>query len=407
MPATMTTVSGILKEVYEDDLQEQLNNDVVALRRVEKTAEGTSSTVGGRYVSFAIHTRRNTGIGARLEMEALPSPGHQSAAAAQLKLKHLYGRAQLSGQTFELANTNVQAFSSALDVEMTGLRKDLAKDLNRQVHGTGTGAIGTINDVVTDVTLPVDRADLFNIGDFVDIITLPNTVAVAGRTVEAVDLTPGANTVTISGANVTTIVGQIITRAGNGPVLDSGSVVNREWTGLAAIIDNLGELYGVDPASEPVWKSKVDANAGTPRAVSEGLMTRMSDDIYVESGENVTAIFTTLGVRRAYANLLRNQRIYSNVKDFTGGFSGIGFVTDRGEIPIVVDKDAAPGTMNFVNEDQLKWYRTHDWKFMDRDGSKWERVTGYDAYSCTLFQYSELGTHRRNAHGVIKDLIEE
>lgn len=404
MPATMATVDGILKEVYEPGLQEQLDQHVVALRRIEKTADGVTQNVGGRYTTFAIHTRRNTGIGARQEMEALPTPGQQGTKAATVKLKYLYGSAQLTGQTLELVNTNIQAFTSALDLEMNGLRDDLAKDLNRQVHGSGDGRIATITGSATLGVIPVDRADLFNIGDYVDVVNLSGpTVDVAGRTVTAVDLTPGSNTVTVDGANPTVSNGEIITRAGNGPV---SSTLNREWTGLSAIIDDSNTLYGVNPATEPVWKSVVHANGGTPRAVSEGLMTLMADTIFTNGGKT-TLILTSLGVQRAYANLLSGQRTYSNVKEFTGGFSGIGFVTTRGEIPIVADPDAAPGKMLFINEDELRLYRAFDWKFMDRDGSKWERVTGYDAWKATLHQYSELGTHRRNTHGVIEDLIEE
>lgn len=401
MPATLATVSGILKEVYEPRLNEQLEHAVVALRRIEKTAEGTSRNLGGRYVTFAVHTRRNSGIGARKEMEALPTAGQQGAAAATVKMKHLYGSVQLSGQTFELANSDVQAFTSALDLEMNGLKNDLAKDLNRQVYGDGRGAIGTVRSVVTSTVIPVDRADLFNIGDYVDIVTAPATVAVAGRTITAIDTTPGAQTVTISGANVTTVVGQLITRAGNGPAALND---NREITGFAAIVGT-GTLFGIDPAVEPVWKSEIMANGGTPRALSEGLMIQMNDKIRANGG-NVTVIFQNLGVRRAYFNLLVAQRQFTNVKEFAGGFSGLSFITDTGEIPVVVDVDAPPGTQYFLNEDELKYYRTHEWQFMDRDGSKWQRVIGYDAYGATMYQYAELGTHRRNSHGVIQDITE-
>jgi hypothetical protein len=40
------------------------------------------------------------------------------------------------------------------------------------------------------------------------------------------------------------------------------------------------------------------------------------------------------------------------------------------------------------------------------DGSKWARVQGYDAYQGTLYQYSELGTGRRNTHGKITNIVE-
>lgn len=401
MPATMATVSGILKEVYEPRLNEQIENENVALKRIERTAEGTSRNLGGRYVTFAIHTRRNSGIGARKEMEALPLPGQQGAAAATVRLKHLYGSAQLSGQVLELVNTDVQAFTSALDFEMDGLRNDVTKDLNRQVYGDGRGAIATVRSVVTSTTIPVDRADLFNIGDVVDLVTLPATVTVAGRTVVGVDLTAGAHTVTVSGAAVgPTVVGQIITRSGNGPAALND---NREWTGFDAIATNSGVLYGVDPAVEPVWKAEVNSNSGTLRALSEGLMIEMVDRIRSNGGKT-TVIFTGLAVRRAYFNLLSAQRQFVNTKEFTGGFTGLAFTTDKGEIPVVTDIDAQPNSMYFINEDALKLYRTHDWQFMDRDGSKWQRVIGYDAYSCTLYQYSELGTSRRNTHGVIRDV---
>ena len=62
--------------------------------------------------------------------------------------------------------------------------------------------------------------------------------------------------------------------------------------------------------------------------------------------------------------------------------------------------------MYFLNEKELTLYREDDWSWMDMDGSRWQRVIGFDAYEAILFQYSELGCHRRNSQGVIKDLTE-
>ena len=112
---TMTTVDNILKEVYEGQLQDQLQSDPVTLKRIEKSSEGVTHEVGGKYVTFPIRTKRNHGIGARGEMEALPIARRQSYASARVQLKYLYGSLELSGQTFELADKNFQAFASALD----------------------------------------------------------------------------------------------------------------------------------------------------------------------------------------------------------------------------------------------------------------------------------------------------
>ena len=396
MGATLATLNAITKEIYEPGLREQLNNDTPLLSRVEKTSRGTGNDVGGRYVTFPVHTRRNTGIGARNELEALPAAGQQGTAAARVNLAYLYGSVQLTGQVLKLIDTNYQAFVSSLELELNGLKSDLAVDQNRQIWADGTGVIGTVMAVVTSATIPVDRADLFQLGELVDYVS-GGAVTQASRTVTAVDLTAGANTVTVSGAAIgPTVVGDYLVRNGN---------LNREWIGLSKIIANTGSLYNIDPATEPVWKSVINTNGGASTAVSEGMFTKMADDIRTNGGKT-TVIATSLGVRRAYANLLQAQRQFVNTKEFTGGFGGLAFVTDKGEIPIFADYMAPAGKAAFLNEDSIKLYRESDWGFMDMDGSKWQRVIGYDAYGATMVQYSQLGIDRRNTFGLISNITE-
>lgn len=399
MPATLATVSAITKELYEGTLRKQLNSEVKTLRRIESSSEGVTSEVGGKYVTFPIHTRRNAGIGARNELEALPTPGQQGTAGGRVGLKYLYGLARLSGQTMELVKTNAQAFMSALELEMSGLKDDVKKDLNRQVYQDGSGLVAKATAAQAGVnTFSVETAQWLQDGMMVDLVdgsTLGNpspTIKASNRQVTAI--TPGApGAVTLSGAVFTTAIGDILVRTGS---------VNREWTGLTKIVSNTGTLYNIDPTVEGVWKSEVDATGG---ALSEGMLIQMADRITTNGGKT-TVIFTSLGVRRAYFNLLVQQRRFSNTQKFEGGFSGLAFTTDEGDIPLVHDVDAPPKTAWFLNEKEIKVYREGDWSFMDRDGSMWQRVVGFDAYEATLFQYSELGTHRRNSHGVIRNITE-
>lgn len=394
MPATMTTVSAITKEIYEGSLRKQLNQETVALKRLEKTAEGVTSEVGGKYVTFPIHTTRNAGLGARNELEQLPTAGQQGTAAARVGLKYLYGRVRLSGQTMELAKTNSQAFMSALDLEMNGLKDDLRKDQNRQVYGDGIGGVFRITGAGTVNTATVAHTIWGQIGMMVDITDSTGvTIKASNRQITAI---PSSTTVTFNGAAQAVVVGDLITRTGSS---------TKEWTGLASIVRSSGTLYNVDPAVTPVWTSEVDSNGGTLRALSEGLMINMVDRIR-QRGGSTTVIFQSLGVRRAYFNLLSQQRRFTGSKEFAGGFTGLTFTTDQGEIPVVVDVDCPPNTQYFLNEKELKWYREEDWSFMDRDGSMWQRVIDFDAYDAIMYQYSELGTHRRNSQGVIQDITE-
>lgn len=402
MPASMATVNAILKEVYEPQIQEQLNDAAVTLKRIERTSNGVKSDVGGRYVTFGIHTRRNAGLGARNELEALPIPGQQGFNSGRVGLRYLYGGAKLSGQTFELASENFQAFSSALDEEMTGLKDDLAVDQNRQVYGDGSGAIavataagvGTNTFTSLGNATEVMYAQLGMQIDIVDGTTLGNanpTIKASNRQITAINTATGV--ITFDGAVVSTAIGDIIVRTGS---------VNREWTGFGKIFSASGTLYNIDPTVEPLWKAEVDTSGG---ALSEGLMILMADRIRANGGK-VTAIFANLGVRRAYFNLLSQQRQFTGTKEFAGGFTGLTFTTDAGEIPVVVDVMAPRKRMYFVNEDSLKLYREKDWSFMDRDGSKWQRTIGYDAYECTMYQYSELGCKRRNTNGLLDNITE-
>jgi len=405
MPATLATIEAYLKEVYQGRIREQLNDEIVALKRITRSGAGVTNEVGGKYVTFPIHTRRNSGIGSRFESEALPAPGQQGHAAARVGLKYAYGGIQLTGQAISLSDTDAKAFAKALDNEVEGLKNDLMKDMNRQIYGNGNGAIGVATGSNTGAVVPVADARLFQIGMVVDTQT-GTTVDNTNLVVASVSLTPGANTVTFTTTPGTALAAaDIIVRAGSG-IRSAGT---KELTGLAAIVSDSGTLYNIDPSVEPEWRATVSANGGTPRALSEALMIQMTDSIRTKGG-STSLILQSLGVRRAYFNLLSQLRQTVNTQEFTGGFSGLAFTTDRGEIPVVADVDAPLNTQWFINEDALTYYRDEDWHFIDRDGSMWKQVRDangdYDAYYARMVEYHELGTDRRNSHGVIRDITE-
>jgi hypothetical protein len=401
---TMATVDNILKEVYEGQLRDQLQSDTVTLKRIESSSEGVTHEVGGKYVTFPIRTKRNQGVGARIENEALPIARSQSYATARVSLKYLYGALEMTGQTFELADKNFQAFASALDEEMKGLRQTLSKDMNRQTYGTNAGKLATATAAGSTTTFVVADAgaQYLEEGMFVDIFTSADAVRVADATITSITSAGGNTTVTFTpAAGVASASGDYITR-------DNSRT--KEITGLSQIVAATGSVYNIDPAVTPVWKSYVDSNGGTNRPLSEGLMIKLVDEIRKLGGGTPTVLFSNLGVRRSYFNLLVQQRRYSNTTEFEGGFKGLAFTTDNGDIPMVADYDCLPNRIFAVNEKELKLYNAGDWSFMNRDGSNWQRVItsagAFDAYGCTLYKYCELGTHRRNAHGLLADITE-
>lgn len=410
MGTTLTTLTNAMKEVYAGKIREQLNNDTVLLKRIGSNGGGSTiiSTVGGKYVAFPIHFQRNAGIGARREGENLPTAGNQGTAPVQVKLKYQYGSVQLTGQAIRLVDKDFQAFISAVDFEMNGLKNDLQKDLNRQVYGDASATVGTTSTVgaVTSITV-TSGINYFQVGGVYDVFVAATLAADGAARITAVTvLTVTANsdgkTGTITTASNTYAAGDVWVRTGS---------ANREWTGLKAIVNSSGSLYNVDPTTYPIWKSTVDANGGTLRPLSESAMIRNVHAVRT-AGAKTTLIVSSLGVQRAYWNLLVQARRFSNVKEFAGGYSGLTFTTDTGEVPLVADIDAPVNTLYGICEDNVQLYRDADWEWMDYDGSMWDRVPGSvagtikDAYAATLFQYSELGTDRRSAHWVMQDITE-
>lgn len=406
---TMTTVDSILKEVYETQLRDQLQSEIITTLRMEKTSEGVTEEVGGKYVTFPVRFKRNHGIGARNESEQLPAAKTQGYASARVKLTYQYGSIEMTGQTFELADRNFQSFASALQQEMDGLKEGLRKDTNRQIYGTQTGKLATANAIGTTTTFICANSEAIylEIGMVVDNYSNADALkSSAGEISNIQKDTPGAGSTTV------TFLAALTAATAVGDYLVRTNVWGKEIIGFRQTVNNSGLVYNIDPATTPVWKSEVD-DPGAARALSEGLMVNMNDRIRTNGGK-VTVIFTSLGVRRSYFNLLVQQRRYTNTQEFEGGFSGLAFTTDTGDIPVVADYDCPQNNMFFINEKQFKIYQTGDWSWMNRDGSMWQRVIGqtggvtgyFDAYNAIMFKYFQLGTHRRNSHGVMRNIIE-
>jgi len=395
--ATMTTVNALLKEIYGPRIEDQLQSETVALKRIERTSDGVVETAGGKYVDFPLRVKRNPAIAYRAEGEQLPAAGVGGYAEVHVPLLYGYGRVRLTGQVMELAEKNYQAFASAMDQEMEGLKSDILKDSNRIVYGDGTGLMASVTaDGANTVT--VDNIQFLEVGQRIDLRTRSNGAAIAvNRNITAINET--TKVVTYDGADVAATANEGIYREGN-----YAAGVKREPSGFGSIISATSVLHGLDPALEGTWKAIIRDAAGVPRALSEGLMIETMDAVRVK-GSRPTAIFTGLGVRRAYFNLLSQQRRYTDTKEFAGGFQGLPFMYGT-EVPVVEDVDCPPNRMYFITENNIKIYRTREWHWEDKGGGILHWVTDYDSFDGFMKCYFEFGTSKRNSHALLSDLIE-
>ena len=400
MPATLSTINALLKEVYQGGLRDSLQSDVIGLKRIEQTSSGVTNEVSGRYVTFPVRVRRNHGQGYRQESEQLPVAGQQGYIAPRVPLKYGYGRVRMTGQLMKLADTNTQAFADAMDREMDGLKEDVRKDSARIFYGDATGRLATITaDGVNTVT--VASTQYLELDMMIDVIT-PGTGAVKFSNRKITAINPSTGVVTYDGADGTAVANDVIVRTGSGTV---SAGVFREPQGLSSIVAATGVLFNVDPATEPQWAAFVDANGGVNRALTETLWINACDRVRV-SGGDVSVIFASLGVRRAYFNLLKADRRITTPQKFEGGFTGLSFAAGNNDIPVVADVDAPPNKSWGLTEKNFKVYREADWAFADDDGSVLKWVHDFDVWEAVLRKYWEIGIDRRNAHFLVADLTE-
>jgi hypothetical protein len=402
----LTFASEAIKLVY-GDLHEQLRDKNPALQLIE--ASSSNITRNGKEVIFDTHIGRNQGIGARGVREKLPTAGAQKYKQAHLYLTNLYGSIEVDGQLFEQAAEDYQAFINVVDMEITGLKRDLAVDLNRQVYGNGTGSLAVIVSQPSATTLEVDSTHFLQVGMTVDVADPTSGVkqqSGAASTIEITAINEATKIITVTGTLGTFTtdinVGDIVIRSSNG-VNNFG----KEWTGLAAIVSSTGVLHEIDPATNPVWSAteKVLGSVGTPGTLTELDLINLVQSVDKQGGD-VDVMLASPGVFNAYWNLLQGLRQFTNGATLTGGQRAFSFDALGKPIKFVSDYAAPKGTLYALSSKELVVNRKKDWSWMDRDGSMWSRVADTDAYEARYYQYSQLGTYRRNAHAVMSNIAE-
>lgn len=395
MAQNLTNFDDILKNDYLQPIREQVYNSFVLLKRLEKNEED----VGGKKAIVPLHTTRNSGVGARADGGTLPTAGQQGYENAEYTCAYNYGRIEITGPTIKASRNNKYAFVRAVDSEVQGMTNDLKNDLNRQVHGDGTGVLALVNgDPGTDTALTVDtpNAMYFHKGMYIDIVDPSSTTAGDARAAGAgllVSAKASSTVLTMSAALDASI-------ADNDKVCRKGSYL-LEMMGLKGIVGTTGTIGGINRATagNEYWKANASSNSGTLRKLTLDLMQEVWD-LTEDEGGDITLLLTSRPVRRKYLSLVRADGRFVNTLKLDGGFSALEY----NESALVVDKHCLPNRIYYLDESTIELYRMSDMDWMDEDGAILSRVSGKDAYEAVLFMYATLGCSACNKNGLLEDI---
>jgi hypothetical protein len=428
MGADLSTVSAILKEYYLGPVQEQLNNEVLLLSRLESRSED----LVGKAAFVPLHTGRSNGIGAVAEDAALPAAGNQSYARAEYDLKYLYGRIRVTGPSMAKTKSDAGAFLQTLKGEMDGVRADLTKDLARQIYGTGDGVIGT-GTLASQTTITLDDWEPLKKGQFYVGQVLSGAVKTTGvqasgtLTITAVTLAAAATstlTVTVTGtvANAayalslsgSVTAAQALNRFNNTPrsneidgltrVVNTFSITGAsEASGTFGTTAKSGSLGKIDSYTSTYWDNQktFGATPGTAEALTI-MRVQQAINLGRQQGAMPSAIITSLGVQREFYRLLQANQQFVAPGD-TNYASGFSTLTYNG-MPVIADLDAPFGKMFILDESTMKVFSDQDWHFLDGDGQTLRQVSDRDAYEAVMVRYMNLGSTNRRKNTVINDI---
>ena len=169
MGATIATLQNTLKDDYLPPMNEQLNNTVLIVQRVESSTK----EIFGNQAVVPLHTNRTSGVGARAENATLPGAGTLQNNGVNVTTGQFVSLADINGGKLRFtpaANANGNAYASfTFQVQDDGGTLNGGIDLDPGTK-TITFNIAAVNSAPQGTSKTVstneDAAYPFVVGDF-------------------------------------------------------------------------------------------------------------------------------------------------------------------------------------------------------------------------------------------------
>lgn len=408
MAASMSTLEAALKEFYIGPIRDQLNNEIELFTRFGK-GEATIDA-SGKFGILPIRLGRNTGVGARLAGQTLPTAGNQVIDKLTIQYKFVYGRFGFDGPSIAAASKSAGSFGTVTEIEMDNLVKD-TKNYANLCGFLGGQFIGLVIEKANQVALDYSGrwADItVGGGETVSYFRL-DTFAQVGATTPLTAIS--ATEITVNAAiNTTGVTPGVPIAVRINCVNPANAAILAEPTGI------LGNLvatshFGLSravAANAPLISNYRTMNGGDVYAALDlDDMQRSFDAPSLDSGDDPTAIWMNTVQRQGYTSLLQGTsagNLFIDLKAAAASKIDPGFKAGSlafNGVPLSVSKDCPRGTMFFLHEKDWKFIVLQDGGFADEDGKILNKVSNQDSYEGFWRMYYELVCMRANASAIL------
>lgn len=382
--ASTATIDGLLKDFYEDYIQDGVNNknpmkDIIETKMMDKT-------YGGRQFVYDAHVERNISPMFTNEYGLFADAGVQGHLQVKGDVRKMMGRVMLTPEAMVDSARSSMAWEDARTNEFDNIIKDLARRDEIALIYDGRGVLSLINEASPsgNTTLIVDSPGgvagatfgnrFFQKGIFFGAIN-PATGALRAGICKANALSTDGTTVTTDAApNAAWADNDYLVKVANSSVTDPlDTEYEAAFWGLLALVDDgtyRADYFGVDRTLYDYVNAYVNASTG---ALSIDVLQTVSDVTDQRMNGKTSLLLMHHSMRRVYLKLLEADRRYSGEKLTVPDGATVAFKQGDitvGEVPIKVIRDFPYGMIMGLDVEQmgLCQYVSEKGKWVDEDG---------------------------------------
>lgn len=339
-------ILGNLKRRYGRTYREIFNLSQYLFARIRKSARRSRYSGSAYYVP--VHRAGTSSIGPRAESGPMPTAGQQQVVQLSFTPKALFATISI-GVLADLSTRNEGAFYEQKDLEMQATMAQFMDDVNRQLHGDGTGVLASITASATSATHTVDDTTKLRKGEQVEVATKATGVIVSGGSVTVQSVNHATSTVTFS-ASLTLTSAHGIYRYGL--VGSDVQARNNALTGLGAIFDNTNTYGGINRATagnEYLHSQSISGAEGLIPSVIDRAMTL--SELEGNGNRNSMALIC----HPSHINNMK-ELSYGTGRTWNDDVGTLDFgvsVVKHGELEIIGDKYHARNSASLLD---LSWF---------------------------------------------------
>lgn len=396
MATDLSSITGALKNVYDDYVEKQQNLKHRAIDEISKSLSKYSP--GGKGFFGAINDYGNESVGAINETESFRTIDNENYSQWKVSPKVLTAPIEFSGLSAAAADGDEEAFVNVVIDALDMAKERLLSDENRQFYGLGTGLLATPSATVASnlLSFTVDSTQYLRANMVIDIFN-GATKTVDSKRISYVDRVNNVVGFSTSLGAQLASTDQIVKEN----IRDSAASDGKEMMGLRGIVDDSTDLttfQDISAASNREWRARrIDASSAN---LTSDLLQRLIDDVAVLGGEEPNKLIMHRKQRRKYLDIVVPQKRYMDQK-MDSGFSKVEF----NGMELWLDKDCQEDTVYAINVSKIRKFELAPLEMGKHDGSdSFLRKVNQDAFQAYWRHYSNFGTSKRNAHGKIVSL---